>query len=60
MAEARGEALGETIVAVQTIEREGRRIVAEQERAEIQLELQRDQERAWRRGLDRGGPGFGL
>ncbi|BCM88055.1 Ti-type conjugative transfer relaxase TraA [Methylobacterium indicum] len=60
MAEARGEALGETIVAVQTIEREGRRIVAEQERAEIRLELQHDQERAWRRGLDRGGPGFGL
>ncbi len=37
----------------QTIEREGRRIVAEQERAEIRLELQRDQERAWRRELDR-------
>lgn len=60
MDKARSEALGETIVAVQTIEREGRRIVAEQERAEIRLELQRDQERAWRRELDRGSPGLEL
>lgn len=44
MDKARGEALGETIVAVQRIEREWRRIVAEQERAEIRLELQHDQE----------------